>query len=540
MNTAMCVSCQKIVPAGIDRRGDKIYLVKDCPDCGRSEALVSSDAERYMNKHALDLEEKAGSCKVNCMGCNHKKPNLVFVDITNRCNMYCPICVNNTPGMGFLFEPPLEYFEKVFAYFGSFRPRPAIQLFGGEPTVRKDLLEIIRIARRHGLSCRLVTNGLALKNLELCKELAKERVFFLVAYDGANPQTYKDLRGTAKVLDIKHRAIDNICSIPRTKMTLMSMVARGYNDKDLAELFQFCHERRDTIRGIYFMPLAHSWNPEEFDLKPERITLEDIENVVADAFPDERIDFIPAGFASQLKTLLDILKVKALPFVGAHPNCESVYLLVSDGEKYIPLSHFIKGSLFDLGHDLMDIERRARKWVQGVDSTGFGKFLTKIGLRQAWLRGRTYLAFLGLMFRRVRLTRLLKGEGRSKLVTLLMSPLAFVLAILILARVRLNRHLKKKGPLGDFLRMLADRFAVRGVLQLFILPFEDKENIEGERLFRCPTSFGYYDPKLDEVRYVPVCAWQLFKKDKMREIAEYYGNAHEIENAKPIPEIVEA
>lgn len=72
--------------------------------------------------------------------------------------------------MGFLFEPPLEYFEKIFKYYAQCEPKPSIQLFGGEPTVRNDLFDIIRIARKLKLATRLTTNGIRLADEEYCKK----------------------------------------------------------------------------------------------------------------------------------------------------------------------------------------------------------------------------------------------------------------------------------------------------------------------------------------------------------------------------------
>ena len=45
--------------------------------------------------------------------------------------------------MGFRFDPPLEYFEKIFQKLSEMTPKPKIQLFGGEPTVREDLIDMI-------------------------------------------------------------------------------------------------------------------------------------------------------------------------------------------------------------------------------------------------------------------------------------------------------------------------------------------------------------------------------------------------------------
>jgi uncharacterized radical SAM superfamily Fe-S cluster-containing enzyme len=50
---------------------------------------------------------------------------MVFVDLTNRCNMNCPICIANIPAMGFTFHPPIEYFEKVSGGIAWMQPVPS-------------------------------------------------------------------------------------------------------------------------------------------------------------------------------------------------------------------------------------------------------------------------------------------------------------------------------------------------------------------------------------------------------------------------------
>ena len=65
-------------------------------------------------------------------------------------------------------------------------------------------------------------------------------------------------------------------------------MAKDVNDKDLPDMFWSRHERCPAIRGIYFMPLAQTWDKDTLDLEPERVTCEDVENMVDDAFPDDR------------------------------------------------------------------------------------------------------------------------------------------------------------------------------------------------------------------------------------------------------------
>ncbi len=495
MNRAFCNNCHQLVPAEVVERDGKVFLVKDCQECGKTETLISSNARRYNRKRSLDPGFDYVDCRLQCVGCRHKnQPNLVFVDITNRCNLNCPCCINNTPAMGFLFEPPREYFEKIFDYLATLDPKPSVQLFGGEPTVRDDLFDLIASARARGLPTRVVTNGLKLADPDYCRRLVESRATILIAYDGSNPEIYKTLRGTAKALDLKLKALENIGRLGKAKVTLMTLAAKGFNDTELPEFFDFCHQRRHYIRAIYFMPLAHTWDKKDLDLEPERTTTEDIEQIVDDAFPGEEVEFLPAGFLGQVDTLLKCLRVKPLPFGGAHPNCESMYMLVSDGTRYLPLSHFLKGSVYEVARALRDLsERLARR----LPADG----------KPSWaLRLRAFLGVAGVARRHFRFDRVFKGKGLGKL----WHALATLVGFLVGRKSRLvfERHTN-----------------VQAVLQLVVLPFEDRSNIETRRLERCPTGFVYYDPEKDEVAHVPTCAWGLFKNETMRRIADYYGTS---------------
>ena len=391
MNSSFCNTCTELVPSTTTERGGKVFLVKNCPRCGTTETLVSSDAKRYKEKQFLDGGFDHKACQLNCLQCNHRQPlNMVFVDLTNRCNLNCPICINNTPSMGFLFEPPLEYFDKIFKYLSTLNPRPAIQLFGGEPTVRKDLFDIIKMIKSYGLTPRLVTNGVKLADEEYCRQVIATGTTILLAYDGANPETYRVLRGSAKPLELKLKAMENIRKIGNSKVGLMTLAAKGFNDHELKDLIAFCHDNKEFIRAINFMPLAHSWDSKDFSLEPERMTTEDVEDIVAAAYPGEKVEFLPAGFMGELKALTSCLNIKPLPLLGAHPNCESVHLMISDGAGFVPLSRYLKGSAFDAARALREADRRLQK------------HLPKNGAPQGWKRKTLFLRAILAMVQEVR------------------------------------------------------------------------------------------------------------------------------------------
>jgi len=501
VNNAFCNECRKLVPAEKVERDGKIFLVKNCPECGPNETMISSSAERYNSKRDLDTGYEPRGCALNCPSCRHsgRVPSFAFVDVTNRCNMNCPICCDNVPSMGFRFDPPMDYFDKLFQHLSELEPRPTVALFGGEPTVREDLFEIIELSRSYGLRTRVVTNGLKMADKEYCDRLLATRATILLSYDGANPETYVKLRGTDSAMKPKQEAIENIGASPylrRGKVYLISCIARGTNHEELPELIDFYHSKRDFVNTVHLMPLAHTWEGHATDFEPERITTECLEQMVEDIYPGETVRFLPAGFVAQLSTVAESIGRAALPFLGAHPNCESVYLLVSDGQHYVPIDHYLKGTLVDVGHDLLKAETRlAEKASKGDrELRGLKKAVAK-------LRGLTAIA--PLFLRHVRFGRLLKGKGPTKLWHAI--ALAFGL---LLGR--------KTG------RAMARHTNAQALLQLIILPFEDNHVIETERLERCPNLHVYLDPKTDEVKHVPVCAWRLFNRPVMREVAEHY------------------
>ncbi len=506
-NLGCCNKCKNLVPATQKEKDGKVYLVKDCPECGQTETLISADSKRYFNKRDLDANHTYRKCDLDCMACKHKNPNIIFIDVTNRCNLNCPVCINNTPSMGFTFEPPLEYFEKIFKHYSQLEPRPSVQLFGGEPTVRKDILDLIKLARKYKLSVRVTTNGIKLADEDFCRKIIENRATILIAYDGENKKLYEKLRGNSSMLEKKKKAFENIDKIGNAKVVIMSLVAKGYNAETLPEMFEFCHKYRQNIRGLYLIPFTETSNTVHMNLEVPRITTEDIEIIFNDAFPNERIDFLPAGFLGELPTFMKCLKIKALPFVGAHPNCESVYILVSDGEKYVPLARYLKGTTLSLCKDLLKAEEKlAAKYESYFKNKLKDKKKT---FKDKLIYASAFLSMFNVFRKNFKFGKLIKGRGLGKFGSLLM------LLSGLLTGAKTNT-------------LLAKYTKFQSVLQIIILPFEDVSNRESERLSRCPAAFVYLDPADDKVKQIPVCIWGVYKDETLKRITEHYKTKTEI------------
>jgi hypothetical protein len=504
INYGVCNECRKRVPVEHVIRDGKVYVRKDCPDCGPTEALVSSDAARWQRKRQMCHYDADAPlhCTLQCETCGFKhNPRMVFLDVTNRCNMNCPICIANIPGMGFEFHPPLPYFDHILTELGKLNPKPLVQLFGGEPTVREDLFEIIAMARRNGLDARIVTNGLKLADEEYCKRLCESKVHVLLAFDGNAPDIYQRLRKNPGAYEKKLMALENLGKYSGHKNTIMCCVARGINDQHMRGLIDFCHDKRAYIKCLHCIPLTETWEEGEFETGVATTT-EDVEQIISDAFPEDPVEFIPAGLTEHLRPPARFFGVLKLKFGGAHPNCESAALLVSDGRRYWPLSHYLK----------MPVDRIAEELVARCEKINprLSKLDPDKALQRLWGRLIIIRAFVGLGLKAVNLRRVLKGNRLLSALKILCGPLV---------GQKLKTQLRKHSNAID-------------VMLMVVLPFEEYHSVESARLQNCWTGFVYEDPVTNEVKTIPVCMWGIYKSDLQRRIADRYRQRQAVA-AKP-------
>ena len=472
-----------------------VYIVKGCPECGTTESLVSTDAATWQRKRDVwhYQPDESFTCKIDCPTCGHHHAHrMLFLDVTNRCNMNCPICINNTPAMGFVFNPPLDYFDRVLAACAAMEPKPTIQLFGGEPTVRKDLFEIIDLCRHYGLRVRVVTNGIKLADPDYCQRICDAKVPVLLGCDGLGPEIYERLRKNAWAGEKKQQALENLARLSTRKHTVMVCVARKINDHKIRELIDFVHERRHAFDAMHLIPLTETWEEGEFETDIATTT-EDVEQIVRDAFPDETVEFLPAGLAHQFRHVLPFFGDARLTFGGVHPNCESLTLLFSDGERYHALSHYMRRSAYDVAEEAVGIAERIGPRLERLDrATWLGRWRGRLAI--AW-------AFGGLLRRAVHWRHVLRGSR--------------VLAVLrILGGLAVGRKAK------DVFRRHTQ---VHDALRMIVLPFEEYHSIDGARLLNCTAGFVFEDPDTGEVRTIPVCAFSLYKTEIQRKIAEKYN-----------------
>lgn len=160
---SVCPVCLGTIDAEKAVAGDGfVHLIKTCPEHGFFDVLIwEGGADEYLAwGGAAASPEPEDDCPRSCGLCgNHESAGCcVLLELTHRCDLHCPVCFASAGGEGDLtIDEVAALYDMLMERGGPYN----IQLSGGEPTMRDDLPEIVRLGRERGFSFfQLNTNGL--------------------------------------------------------------------------------------------------------------------------------------------------------------------------------------------------------------------------------------------------------------------------------------------------------------------------------------------------------------------------------------------
>lgn len=178
------------------------------------------------------------------------------ISLTDRCNYRCTYCMPEA-GVDILPREEILSFEEIEAIVAALTQVGVrrVRLTGGEPTVRKDLLQLVERLARLGLEdLSLSTNGERLG--ELARPLRTAGLDRLnVSLDTLQPERFRTVtrRGNLDAVLAGLEAA-RAAGFRHTKLNTVAM--RGFNDDELGALCRYAFARDFIPRFIELMPMA--------------------------------------------------------------------------------------------------------------------------------------------------------------------------------------------------------------------------------------------------------------------------------------------
>lgn len=394
---SLCPECGKPLDAEVYNEAGKVFIKKTCDEHGEFINTYWSDDELYdkmenfiptVTKIDNPSVQNEGACPSNCGLCSKHETSTVLglIDVTNRCNLRCPICFANAAAAGYLYEPTQDEIRQMLRNLRSLKPHPcsAIQYAGGEPTVRKDIVELVKMAKEEGFThVQIATNGIRLAKREnLAKELKEAGLNTVyLAFDGVTPEPY--IHNRAKdLLPFKLEAIEN-CRKAGLGVVLVPTLVKGVNDHQVGDIIKFAFDHNENIYGVNFQPVSFAGRTPSEHVEEQRITIPDFVNIIEDVTEGQVpvSSFYPPSFVEPIAEFISLMEGEdsAKVTLNCHEHCgiaTYVFRQKTEGDgrdKLIPITDFI------------DVEELVNKLKEYNEKLKKGKF----GSRKRVLAGLT-------------------------------------------------------------------------------------------------------------------------------------------------------
>ena len=341
--SSVCPTCYRVLPAQIFARENKVYMKKFCREHGHTEVLIAGDEQWYRDTIALKYKPEfpyqftakvEKGCPTDCGVCgDHQQRCMIpVIEITDHCNMECPICFAHNQNSYNMDIPALD--RCLDAIEKSEKKDVDMLVFsGGEPTGHPKFFELMARARERGFNHVTVnTNGIRIAQdkafVKKCKELGLEITLWI---DGFRESTHILLRGMdTRVL--KEQALAHLGEY-EVNTNILCVVAKGVNEDEVGQVLDL-GMRLPFVRGVTFHTMVYTGKGGKHFPRDARVVI---------TTPD-----IMKLLANQTQGRLTMADFTPIP--APHPLCETnVYMLMPEEGEPIPLSRIVpKERYFDL------------------------------------------------------------------------------------------------------------------------------------------------------------------------------------------------
>jgi uncharacterized radical SAM superfamily Fe-S cluster-containing enzyme len=296
--------------------------------------LISTDADYYqlcrkfIKPGQLPLKFNTPiqyGCPYDCGLCpDHEQHScLSIIEVTDRCNLTCPICYSESTPTHAGGHRTLEQIEFMLDSVVQNEGEPdVVQISGGEPTIHPQFWEILDAAKRRPIKhLMLNTNGVKIAaDAEFARRLADYMPGFEVylQFDSLKADPLLALRGE-DLREVRKKAIDRL-NEHDISTTLVVTLKKGVNDSEIGSIIDYALQQR-CVRGVTFQPVQNAGRCEGFDNSRDRLTLAETRQQILRQ--------------SSLFTDADVIPVPC------HPDCLAMAYALKINGQVTPLTRYI-------------------------------------------------------------------------------------------------------------------------------------------------------------------------------------------------------
>jgi len=371
---SLCPECTRVIDARLFEENGRVMMEKNCAQHGDFKDTVWSDVRLYLKAEQFTFGDGRGllnpavtdatKCPDDCGLCSMHTSHtgLANIDLTNRCNLTCPVCFANANVQGYLYEPDFETVKGMLQRLRDEKPVAGriVQFSGGEPTLHPQFMEICAAARDMGFShVQAATNGILLSELGFARQAKEHGLTTLyLQFDGTCDEIYQRTRGES-LYATKLKVIENARAVGM-KIVFVPTIVKGVNDQEIGKILQLALDNIDVITAIVYQPVTFTGRINRNELAAKRFTATDVAHALEDqtGLLDSYGDWFPLACVTPFSNLLSAMRGEPVTTLTCHPHCSlGTYLFVDEqSKKAVPVTRFL-----DVPAMLNDMERIAAK-----------------------------------------------------------------------------------------------------------------------------------------------------------------------------------
>jgi len=183
------------------------------------------------------------------------KPTSIHFSISNRCNLSCKLCdiwkVQKLPEL--TTNEVKAIILKLKKWLGSF----LLNFAGGEPFLRKDMINIIRFCTKYDIQTSVTTNGILIDKKLAKRILVSGLTNISISLDSLNPIVHDYIRNKKGTFEQVYKAIQYLNVKKRNLCIVIASVVNEYNLESLPKMALWI--KKHNLNGFNLQPIFNNF-----------------------------------------------------------------------------------------------------------------------------------------------------------------------------------------------------------------------------------------------------------------------------------------